>query len=386
MESIGQKLSSAREALGFSIEQIARETNIAKSYLTALEQEDFNTFPGETYLLGFLRNYSEYLSLDPEEMVTLYRNMKIQEQPSPMEELLVIRKPVPRAVVIIIIAAVVLALGAVGYFYVYPNYIEGRVPAAPKPAAAETAEPEAPAQKVTVKDTYEFADEVIEKRFRKNDGISVKLKDQSYLVVISNISDTVTFIHPRGETSMKAGDEALIDLDGDGAADIRMLLRSLDSSNNSIVLHVDRFVQPSGAAKTDTAAADEDHEPVIPAVTEENTGRAGVPSRIVKTAVVREAARTEPFTLNIVFRGYCLLRYESAESGRQERYFRRGETFRLDVNSEVKLWASNAGSISGKINGADIDLGGSGEVSSSVIRWIYNKDSLKYELQIIPMY
>ena len=58
MESFGEKLRATRENLGYSIEQIARDTHIAKKYLIALEDEDFSIFPGETYLKGFLQNYS----------------------------------------------------------------------------------------------------------------------------------------------------------------------------------------------------------------------------------------------------------------------------------------------------------------------------------------
>ena len=77
MESFGEKLRCAREKSNYSIEQIARDTHISKRYLRALENEDFSVFPGETYLKGFLRNYSEYLGLNPEEMVSIYKNMMI---------------------------------------------------------------------------------------------------------------------------------------------------------------------------------------------------------------------------------------------------------------------------------------------------------------------
>ena len=73
MESIGEKLKTSREAKALSIDQIARDTNIAKRYILALEHEDFEIFPGEPYLLGFLRNYSDYLGLDANEMIALYR-------------------------------------------------------------------------------------------------------------------------------------------------------------------------------------------------------------------------------------------------------------------------------------------------------------------------
>ena len=88
MESIGEKLRLAREQNNLTIDQIARETHVAKSFLKALEDEDFSVFPGETYAMGFLRNYAENLGLNPEELIGIYRNIKIQEQPLPMTELL----------------------------------------------------------------------------------------------------------------------------------------------------------------------------------------------------------------------------------------------------------------------------------------------------------
>ncbi|MFO7781088.1 MAG: helix-turn-helix domain-containing protein, partial [Spirochaetia bacterium] len=89
MESIGEKLRTTRSQKGYSLEQVARDTHIAKRFIEALESEDFDVFPGEPYLLGFLRTYSEFLGLDSQEMVTLYKNLKIQEQPAPIDELIV---------------------------------------------------------------------------------------------------------------------------------------------------------------------------------------------------------------------------------------------------------------------------------------------------------
>ena len=58
MNAIGDQLKTAREARGLSIEYVADETNIAKRYITAMENEDFSVFPGEPYIVGFLRNYA----------------------------------------------------------------------------------------------------------------------------------------------------------------------------------------------------------------------------------------------------------------------------------------------------------------------------------------
>src|SRR6056297_1339980 len=115
MESIGEKLKTAREEKGYSPDQAARDTNIARRFILAMEQEDFSAFPGDTYLLGFLRNYADYLGLDSERMLTLYRNMKIQEQPVPMEELIQGKKRGPALRLVALIVVIVAAVAGGGY-------------------------------------------------------------------------------------------------------------------------------------------------------------------------------------------------------------------------------------------------------------------------------
>ncbi|MDR1893551.1 MAG: helix-turn-helix domain-containing protein, partial [Spirochaetales bacterium] len=113
MESVGTLLKTARESRAYSIEQVARETNIAKRYLEALEEEDLSVFPGETYFIGFLRNYGEFLGQDPQALVELFRNQQIQEQAAPIEELL---KPRGWSKLPWILAAVFLGAAALVWF------------------------------------------------------------------------------------------------------------------------------------------------------------------------------------------------------------------------------------------------------------------------------
>ncbi|HNQ98269.1 MAG TPA: helix-turn-helix domain-containing protein, partial [Treponemataceae bacterium] len=88
MEAFGKRLADARNARGIDFDQASRETNITRRYLEALEREDFTVFPGEPYLLGFLRNYCDYLGLDSNEVITSYKNLKIQEAPIPLKDLM----------------------------------------------------------------------------------------------------------------------------------------------------------------------------------------------------------------------------------------------------------------------------------------------------------
>lgn len=84
---VGTILKEAREERKLSVKEVGRETNITPKYIDALENEDYAQFPGETYLLGFLRSYSEYLNLDTDHLLNLYRGHQIDLSEAPLKEL-----------------------------------------------------------------------------------------------------------------------------------------------------------------------------------------------------------------------------------------------------------------------------------------------------------
>ena len=84
---LGTTLKEAREARKLSVKDVARETNMIPRYIEALENEDYSFFPGETYALGFLRSYSEFLNLDTERLINLYHGLQIEQSETPLREL-----------------------------------------------------------------------------------------------------------------------------------------------------------------------------------------------------------------------------------------------------------------------------------------------------------
>jgi cytoskeleton protein RodZ len=61
---IGNSLREARLRQGLEISRVEAETKIRGKYLRALEDEQFEVLPGDTYVKGFLRTYADYLGLD----------------------------------------------------------------------------------------------------------------------------------------------------------------------------------------------------------------------------------------------------------------------------------------------------------------------------------
>jgi cytoskeletal protein RodZ len=64
MFEIGNSLREARVRRGIDFAQAELATKIRGKYLRALEDEQFDLLPAETYVKGFLRTYAEYLGLD----------------------------------------------------------------------------------------------------------------------------------------------------------------------------------------------------------------------------------------------------------------------------------------------------------------------------------
>jgi cytoskeleton protein RodZ len=81
---IGERLRSAREALGLSLEEIENVTRIRRSFLVALEQESFDVLPGPTYTRGFLRTYAGYLGIPSEDLLDLYPSPSIGARSGPV--------------------------------------------------------------------------------------------------------------------------------------------------------------------------------------------------------------------------------------------------------------------------------------------------------------
>jgi cytoskeletal protein RodZ len=370
MESIGEKLRGAREEKGYSIDQVARDTNIARRFVEALEREDFSVFPGDPYVLGFLRNYADYLGLDPEKVVTLYKNLKIQEQPVPVEELIQRKKKLPVGLIALVLFIVAL-LGAGGYGVFY--YLQNR------PAQAETTSDEAEAAETREPD-YDMREEILEQPFEVGELIRIHLGEEPADLLIESVGETVTLEHEGGTNQIPLGEERILDIDGDEKEDIKAVVHEIDADAGTAVIRFDRslFDAAGGTASREEIEEGESSGLAI--------GSTSTESRRQSTKTILTSDEPEAFPLSVVFRGYCLLRYRKDGAVREERYFHKGETFRLDVAEEVMLWISNAGSFKARVGGEEVSFGGPGEVSTKLIRWEPVEDEARYQLKLIPVY
>ncbi|MDR2796261.1 MAG: helix-turn-helix domain-containing protein, partial [Spirochaetaceae bacterium] len=214
-KSIGESLKGERENKGLSVDDAARETNIARKYIVAMEEEDFSQFPAETYLLGFLRNYGEYLGLNVKNLVSQYRILKIQEQPVPLAQLLNKAPPdVARIALVSLVTAAGLALVGISVYYFF---------FAPKNRLSESAAERQPVE-------YSFAEGTLEQRFYEGDALIIPLAGNTYKVSLRSIADLVTIAAPGKELRLGLNNEAVVDINSDGVPELKV--NAIDYAQN----------------------------------------------------------------------------------------------------------------------------------------------------------
>ncbi|MBC8507455.1 MAG: DUF4115 domain-containing protein [Anaerolineales bacterium] len=69
LAAVGETLRSQRELLGLSREDVERHTHLRMHYLQALERGDMDALPSTVQGSGMLKNYAEFLGLDPEPLL-----------------------------------------------------------------------------------------------------------------------------------------------------------------------------------------------------------------------------------------------------------------------------------------------------------------------------
>jgi cytoskeleton protein RodZ len=372
MESIGDKLKEARERNNITLDQVARETHVAKRFLKALEDEEFAVFPGETYSLGFLRSYAEYLGLNADELVARYRNLKIQEQPVPMTELLEPRRRI-RTVPLIVIAAV--AVLGVGGWFLYRGL-------SPRTGGeTQAAGQEKTPKGATTAEEFVFQDQdVVRTRwFKQGDVIVVSSGQKNWRIEVLAIDENqLTLRIPGGTEVLGLGQERMVDLNGDQNAEIKIVWNDRDVSSKEKRVNLGLYkATGASAVPASPEPAGQTEAPAAAAVSP-------IRKASFKPVVLPRTTAENRFGVDFVFLNYCLFRYQADNKDREERFFQKGETFSLDAKENMTLWFSNAGAVKARLDGKDVEIGGSGEVA--VRRIVWKKDGTVSQLEVSALY
>jgi cytoskeletal protein RodZ len=73
MRTVGQILKDEREKKLYTLDEIEKNTKIRKELLIALEDDDYSKLPPPTFVQGFIKNYGQFLGLDTEKLLAIFR-------------------------------------------------------------------------------------------------------------------------------------------------------------------------------------------------------------------------------------------------------------------------------------------------------------------------
>ena len=387
MTSIGESLRRARDDKGLDLDRVSDETRIAKRFILALEAEDFSVFPGDPYAIGFLRNYAEYLGLDAAEMPASFNMLRIQEQPAPIQELIPAKRRVPG------IAIAIAAIVAVAIATTTALLVHGARPAAGGALEA----PKTPIE-------YRVDSAPLDRRFWMGDSIVFTLGQNSWKLKVASLGDGVTLDTPFGQRTLSLGEESVIDFNGDGQPDLRILLADLDKHDPTKGANI-RFtplgpaaasaITPASPTAADFATSGQPPDSTQTADAAPATDMAPTPQKVdiaasTKEGVIFDAQKSSyPFVVSVTFRASCMFRYEIDRKDRDERYYQKGDTLTINANNDVKVWASNASAAAVIVQAsggksASIDLGGPGEIAVKRIAWVKNDNGM-YTLSLFEV-
>lgn len=368
MDSLGDRLKEAREERGLSIDQVSRDTNISKSFIAAIEMEDFSGFPGETYVIGFIRNYSEYLGFRGDEFVTLYKNLVIQEQPLPLEELVSPgnRKKVnPVALLAGAVGAAAVAIVAV--LFLSGVFSGGTGSGAALPQATRSGK------------SYEFnaSREIFELAVRESVNLTEVTSGNDYSIRVDGVDaeKKIAWFRVEGGSDslgrlieVEAGGYQVIDLNLDGVNDVQLSLDGL-SRSGQLTVDLDRtFVEGVQFALNDPILSDD-------FLAERDF--------TATDAVIYRAASREPVALQLTAATKSAVRYRVD-----------GGNFSTSTEEELVLtlkegglfWIADRFSTALKVNGKEQSIPAqSGPSGSFFIAWKQSPGAEGYELGIYPL-
>lgn len=389
MAKIGAQLQETRLKKGLTLDHVADDTNISVRFLAKIEADDFTGFPGEPYIVGFIKIYADYLGLDPQLVVATYRQKEsvVPSQTGVLDTTTASsatakkdrkkdinksknaltaesegapeQKPTPvepaghsKRILGIVLLLIVVALLVFAAIRLKPR----ETAAAPDSQAAKPVE-------------YRVEGTPFEKRLFPGDSLIIPLGDDVFKLTLDSIDETVNLTTPWGPFKLSIGQQAPIDMNKDAKPDATMTIVDYEKNKpaSGALLHLEiadnQSAQPAQAEVT-----------VPDSVQNSTQQNASQGTASAPTVLFKSPKGPYPFVVQVSFRGNCMFRYEADRKEWVEKYYLKGENLTFNVNSSLTAWASNAQAAKlvfqasgGKT--AEMEMGGPGQIAVKKVSW-----------------
>lgn len=361
MESYGEILKKAREEKNLDYEAVYRETSISKEYLQGLEEEDTVVFPGEPYLIGFLKNYADFLGLDSNHLITLYHAKKLQETPPPAA---LTKREKPAFLIPLLVGIGILVLAGI---------IVASVLLIKK--SNDKKNNDVVIEKANTFRKFELTDKVFSGRVYKGDQFILGSDKGNIFLTVADTEGIFGLETPAGIQYVELSEETEIDVDGDSNPEL--ILYVSDVSQKNVDRGAEVRIMLKDASSAAVAAPDANQIP----------NAEDLPLDQQRIEVFSDT-RAYPFTVSAVFRAGCLLRYRPDRKETVEDYYANGDVVNITASNGIRIWMSNANSVKLQVvaNGKtyDLQVGKAGAVVAQDIKWIKDTDG-RYKVVVVEL-
>lgn len=76
IQTLGEKLSAHRQAMGLSQDKVARLMNINVRYIKLFEKNNYKALPADVYAINILKHYAQTLKLNPYTVIEVFNKEK----------------------------------------------------------------------------------------------------------------------------------------------------------------------------------------------------------------------------------------------------------------------------------------------------------------------
>ncbi len=351
MEELGKKLRQRRLEKNVSLSTIAQETYIAQHYLESIEEEDFDNFPATSYLLGFLKIYAKYLDFDPDEIIELYHQTILQEQPAPTVDLWKVKKNPPLQMrSIFLLLALLFVVLAIATLLIMrsqnllpflmpseaPSRTEEAAEAAEAAAAAEAETGQSSAGEEEAIPTLQDAISdfgLIEQEFSLAHSFEILINDEIHLLSLQELEDEIHIVYDDASAHLIPNEEVMIDINKDGEFDLSLTLRSIDPEKQTVILRISKSIHlPEHQNRQENIVADGG-----------------------EYVVIRRQASITPFDVDIAFRNATFFR-AIHDKEYVERVMNRNDAYQADNLQSIEIALSNRSAADIRIAGEELAL------------------------------
>lgn len=143
---VGEQLKAAREQAGMTALELARLLRLGVQQIEALEQGNWSSLPGRTFVKGFVRNYARAVRLDPVPLLAELDKLPGLTNPS-LDPPVSIHAPMPdqsqaprRDILVVLAGVALVALAVAAYFFLPASLLSSEEEAPPAILATEPVE------------------------------------------------------------------------------------------------------------------------------------------------------------------------------------------------------------------------------------------------------